>query len=158
MLKLRATYGITGNVDQSSSPYLLGTYANSLYTQASITLITQAPNKMLRWEKTSTFNVGVDFALIGRLSGSLEFYRRYSSDLLANKTLDPSLGFETARVNNGAMRNTGLEISVSYDWLKKKDWALNTTLTAANNKNVIKKVGYVPSNAIDMLQYPGSII
>ena len=36
MLKLRATYGITGNVDQSSSPYLLGTYANSLYTQASI--------------------------------------------------------------------------------------------------------------------------
>ena len=156
MLKLRATYGITGNVDQSSSPYLLGTYANSLYTQASITLITQAPNKMLRWEKTSTFNVGMDFALIGRLSGSLEFYRRYSSDLLANKTLDPSLGFETARVNNGAMRNTGLEISVSYDWLKKKDWTLNTTLTAANNKNVIKKVGYVPSNAIDMLQYPGS--
>ena len=50
MLKLRTTYGITGNVDQSS-PYLLGTYANSLYTQASITLITQAPNKMLRWEK-----------------------------------------------------------------------------------------------------------
>ena len=41
MLKLRATYGITGNVDQSSSPYLLGAYANlSLYTQASITLIT----------------------------------------------------------------------------------------------------------------------
>ena len=66
---------------------------------------------MLRWEKTSTF-IGIDFALLGRLSGSLEFYRRYSSDLLANKTLDPSLGFESARVNNGAMRNTGLEISV----------------------------------------------
>ena len=155
MLKLRATYGITGNVDQSSSPYLLGNYLNSNNTQASITLISQAPNKMLRWEKTSTLNIGIDFALIGRLSGSLEFYRRYSTDLLANKTLDPSLGFETARVNNGAMRNTGLEISVSYDWLKSEDWALNTTLTATNNKNVIKKVGYIPSNAIDMLVSPG---
>ncbi|HJF70407.1 MAG TPA: SusC/RagA family TonB-linked outer membrane protein [Butyricimonas virosa] len=156
MLKLRVTYGITGNVDQSSSPYLLGAYITSPYTQNSLTSILTPPNPMLRWEKTSTLNIGTDFALLGRLKGSLEFYRRYSSDLLANKTLDPSLGFESARVNNGAMRNTGLEISLSYDWLNNKEWALNTTLTAANNKNKIMKVGFTPSNALDMLRYPGS--
>lgn len=155
-LKLRATYGITGNVDQSSSPFLLGTYLPSPYTNANITLIQTPPNPMLRWEKTSTFNIGVDFSLIHRLNGSIEYYNRFSSDLLANKTLDPSLGFESARVNNGEMRNSGVEMSFSYDWIKQQDWALNTTVTAAYNKNTIEKVGFKPTNALDMLRNPNS--
>lgn len=155
MLKLRFTYGITGNVDQSSSPYLLGAYITSPYTGASMTDIMAAPNKLLRWEKTSSFNVGVDFSLFSRLSGTFDFYRRYSSDLLARKTLDPSLGFETAKVNNGEMKNVGIEFSVAYKWLETKDWELNTSFTAAYNKNKIEKIGYIPSNAIDMLNSPG---
>lgn len=154
MLKFRVTYGITGNVDQNSSPYLRGGYISSLYTGATLTDIMSAPNKLLRWEKTSTLNVGVDFSLMSRLNGSLEFYRRYSSDLLANKTLDPSTGFESAKVNNGEMKNVGVELSVAYDWLKSKDWALNTAFTAAYNKNKIEAVGYLPSNAKNMLQSP----
>ena len=54
------------------------------------------------------------------------------------------------------MRNIGFELSLSYDWLKNKDWDLNTTFTAANNKNEIRKVGFTPSNAIDMFLYPNS--
>lgn len=156
VLKLRLTYGITGNVDQSSSPYLIGSYINSPYTNSSITDIRTPPNKMLRWEKTSTFNAGIDFTIFDRLNGTLEYYRRYSSDLLANKTLDPSLGFPSARVNNGEMQNSGVEMSFSYDWLKSRDWSLNTVLTASYNRNVIKKVGYIPSNATDMLGGPYS--
>ena len=156
LLKLRVTYGITGNVDQNSSPYLLGAYMNSLWINASITDILVAPNKLLRWEKTSSFNVGVDFSLFSRLSGSLDVYRRYSSDLLAKKSLDPSYGFTDATVNNGEMKNTGMELSLSYDWLKKKDWSLNTMFTAAYNKNKIKKIGYTPTVADDMLIYPYS--
>lgn len=156
MLKLRMTYGITGNVDQSSSPYLLGAYFSSPYTNASLTDILTPPNKFLRWEKTSTFNVGVDFMLFKKLSGTLDFYARKSSDLLANKSLDPSTGFETARVNNGAMKNTGVEVSLTYNWLKNKDWALVTTLTAAHNKNKITEVGYLPTDALDMMRYPTS--
>lgn len=154
MLKLRITYGITGNVDQSSSPYLLGYYLNSPYSGANLTDITTPPNKLLRWEKTSTFNAGIDFILFKRLSGSFDFYSRYSSDLLAFKSLDPSIGFDNARMNNGAMKNRGVEISLSYDWLKSKDWALNTTLTAAANKNKIDKVGYLPTDAINMMGAP----
>ncbi|MDE6451319.1 MAG: SusC/RagA family TonB-linked outer membrane protein, partial [Odoribacter sp.] len=156
VLKFRVTYGITGNVDQNSSPYLLGGYITSPYTDTPITAITQAPNKLLRWEKTSTFNVGWDFSMFRRLNASVDVYRRYSSDLLASKTLDPSLGFTSARVNNGAMKNVGVEFSASYDWLKSKDWSLNTMLIAAYNKNTIEKVGYIPSNAMDMIIYPGS--
>lgn len=154
MLKFRITYGITGNVDQSTSPYLLGAYLTSPYSGSNLTSIQTPPNRLLRWEKTSTFNLGLDFILLKKLSGSFDFYSRYSSDLLADKSLDPSTGFTTARVNNGAMRNTGIELSLTYDWLKSRDWSLSTTLTAAYNKNKIKEVGYIPTDAIDMMQYP----
>ncbi|MBQ8501429.1 MAG: SusC/RagA family TonB-linked outer membrane protein [Bacteroides sp.] len=156
MLKLRLTYGITGNVDQSSSPYLLGVYITSPYSGSNLTDIQTPPNKLLRWEKTATFNVGLDFILLRKLRGSFDFYNRKSSDLLANKSLDPSVGFTTARVNNGVMRNTGVELSLTYDWLNSKDWSLRTTFTAAHNKNKIKEVGYLPTDAIDMIQNPTS--
>lgn len=154
ILKLRTTYGITGNVDQSSSPYLLGTYITSPYSGANLTSILTPPNPTLRWEKTSTWNIGGDFVFLRKLSGSIDFYSRNSSDLLANKSLDPSIGFETARINNGALNNIGLELSVSYEWLKNRNWQLNTTLTVAYNRNKITEVGYQPTDAIAMITNP----
>ncbi|MEG1585403.1 MAG: SusC/RagA family TonB-linked outer membrane protein, partial [Bacteroidales bacterium] len=154
LLKLRLTYGLTGNVDQNSSPYLLGTYITSPYSGSNLTSIQNPPNRLLRWEKTSSVNVGVDFTLFKKFSGSLDFYNRYSSDLLANKSLDPSVGFTQARVNNGAMRNTGVEMNFTYDWISNRDWTFTTTLTAAYNKNKIEKVGYLPTDALNMIQSP----
>ncbi|WP_294547326.1 SusC/RagA family TonB-linked outer membrane protein [uncultured Bacteroides sp.] len=156
MLKLRMTYGITGNVDQNTSPYLVGQYFTNPQTNTGITHIQNPPNPMLRWEKTATFNFGIDFALLRRLNGSIDFYRRYSSDLLANKTLDSTVGWQQAVFNNGAMKNTGMEFSLSYDWLKTRDWSLNTSLTASYNKNKIEEIGYVPTSASDMIRYPKS--
>lgn len=156
MLKLRMTYGITGNVDQNTSPYLIGRYATSFITNNNYTLITTPPNPMLRWEKTATFNFGIDFAMFKRLNGTFDIYRRYSSDLLANKTLDSTMGWEQAVFNNGEMRNFGAEISISYDWLKTRDWSLSTSLTASYNENKIKKIGYVPTSATDMIESPKS--
>ena len=155
-LKLRLTYGITGNVDQSSSPYLLGTYISSPYSGSNLTDIQTPPNKLLRWEKTTTFNLGLDFLIYKKLRGTFDFYHRKSSDLLANKSLDPSIGFTSARVNNGIMCNKGIELSLTYDWLNNQDWGLSTTFTAAYNKNRIKDVGYLPSDALDMIQDPSS--
>ena len=154
MLKLRTTYGITGNVDQSSSPYVLGKFGMNPSTNTETTSIQTPPNPLLRWEKTSTFNFGIDFRIFKRLNGSIDAYRRYSSDLLANKTLDPTVGWDYAKFNNGAMKNTGWEFSLSYDWLNSKDWSLNTSLTASYNKNTIEKVGYLPTSALNMIQYP----
>ena len=156
LLKLRMTYGITGNVDQNTSPYLVGDYFTNYKTNTGITYIKNPPNPMLRWEKTATFNFGIDFAVLNRLNGSIDFYRRYSSDLLANKTLDATVGWQQAVFNNGAMKNTGVEISLSYDWLKMRDWSLNTSLTASYNKNKIEEIGYTPTSASDMLKYPKS--
>lgn len=156
-LKLRMTYGITGNVDQSSSPYLLAAFATSLYTSAPITMILTPPNSSLRWEKTSTLNFGIDWRVLGRLWGNIDVYRRYSSDLLVNKSIDPSLGFNgQARANNGEMKNVGVELSASYEWIRKKQLSLTTTLTAAYNKNTIEKVDYEPTDALEMIQSPAS--
>lgn len=154
MLKVRATYGITGNVDQSSSPYLLGQYITSPYSNSNLTSISTPPNKSLRWEKTSTFNVGIDFMAFRRLSGSIDFYNRNSSDLLAMKSLDPSTGFPEGKMNNGAMRNTGVELNLSYTWINNKDWNFTTAFTASYNKNKITEVGYLPTDALRMMQYP----
>lgn len=154
MLKLRVTYGITGNVDQSSTPYLIGFVAN--WQGYDYTTINTPPNPKLRWEKTSTWNFGVDFSFFRKLSGSFDVYRKYSSDLLANWTLDPSTGFNSSRVNNGEMRNVGLELTLNYDWLKKGDWEFTTSFTTAYNKNEVMKVDFVPTTATDMLTSPSS--
>ncbi len=156
-LKLRATYGITGMVDQSSSPYLLASFGTSLYTNSPISMIVSPPNSSLRWEKTSTFNAGIDFAFLTRLSGNIDFYYKYSSDLLVNKSIDPTLGFNgMARANNGAMKNIGVELNIGYDWIRNRDFTFTTSLTAAYNKNTIDKIDYTPTDALDMILYPTS--
>ncbi|MGL4332709.1 MAG: TonB-dependent receptor domain-containing protein, partial [Bacteroidales bacterium] len=154
MLKLRVTYGITGNVDQNSTPFLIGSMFVSSETGGSITDIMTPPNKLLRWEKTSTFNFGIDFAAWNRLNASVDVYKRYSSDLLAPKRYDPSMGFAEGWVNNGAMSNRGIEFSGSYDWIKTKNWRFTSQLTAAYNNNKIEKIDYEPSNALDLLKNP----
>ena len=157
MLKVRATYGITGMVDQSSSPYLLASFVTSPNSNGPVTIITTPPNSSLRWEKTATFNAGIDFMMLNRLTGTLDFYRKYSSDLLVNKSIDPSLGFNgMARANNGAMKNIGFEVNLGYDWLKSRDFSLNTSFSAAYNKNTIDKIDYKPTDALDMMRYPTS--
>lgn len=156
-LKLRATYGITGMVDQSSSPYLLASFSTSPYTNGPLSMIISPPNSSLRWEKTATFNAGLDFMLFNRLNATIDFYRKYSSDLLVNKSIDPSLGFGgMARANNGSMKNIGVEFLVGYDWIKSRHFSFTTTFSTAYNKNTIEKIDYNPTDALSMMRYPTS--
>mgnify|MGYP000628652356 FL=1 len=85
-LKARMTYGINGNVDQSSTTYFVvkqKTQSNPIKTTYLTYDDDDLPNPKLRWEKTATYNVGLDFRLFNNLvNGSLEYYNRHSSDLL----------------------------------------------------------------------------
>jgi TonB-linked SusC/RagA family outer membrane protein len=151
-LKLRVSYGIGGNVDHNTSPYLQASLGTSINTGNPITTIHTPPNPLLRWEKTTTTNIGFDYAFFkNRLSGSIDGYWKYSDDLLAKKQFDPSLGFTEGMVNNGAMSNNGFELSVSYNWINKKDWSVSTILTAAYNKNKVEGIDYEPDVANDLL-------
>ena len=152
-LKLRASYGVSGNVDQTSSPYLVAGFANDRLTGEQSTIIFGAPNPLLRWEKTTSYNFGFDFGLINnRLGGSIDVYSKYSDDLLSKQQFDPALGFVDGVVNNGAMSNKGFELSLSYDWINKNsDWSFRTNFTTAYNENKVEKVDLEPTIANDLL-------
>ena len=93
VLKLRASYGLTGNIAQNISSLLTASIGiNDIYGNKVATLNTP-PNDQLRWEKTATINIGADFSFWNsRLWGALDFYRKNGSDLLSTTDLDPSTG------------------------------------------------------------------
>ncbi|HEY1202372.1 MAG TPA: SusC/RagA family TonB-linked outer membrane protein, partial [Niastella sp.] len=148
-LKLRATYGINGNVDQSSSPYLVARKRNdNLYAALQYTDILALPNPKLRWEKSATTNLGIDYALFAhRLHGSFDIYRKSSADLLVTTSLDPTVGTSSIVLNNGGLQNRGVEISIGSDWFKSRDLIIGSTFIIGFNKTKVKKVNSTPSTA-----------
>lgn len=157
-LKVRASYGVGGNIDRSTSPYvIINTYASGRFHDNLVAYLTQAPNPLLRWEKTDTYNFGVDLTMFNnRLNTTIDAYYRYSSDLLARKNYDPATGFASGVVNNGEMSNRGLELTLSYDWLKSEQFKWNTSLVVAWNKNKIEKVNFKVADGSDLIENPHS--
>ena len=145
-LKLRATYGINGNVDQSSTTYFIvkqKVQSNPIKTDYLSYDDDDLPNPRLRWEKTATLNTGVDFRLFNNIiNGSVEYYNRYASDLLVRKYMDPTIGAKSRVINNGEMRNQGVELSLSANIIRRKDWNFGIDMSFAHNTNKIMKVDH----------------
>lgn len=159
MLKLRASYGIGGNIARDTAPYLIAKYYATTYGTGLTGVVQSPPNKDIRWEKTSTVNVGIDFALFNhRLNGTIDYYNKYSTDLLANINGSPTQGFGYAllRTNNGKMVNRGFEVSLQGDVIRQKDFTWNATLLYALNKNKVKKVNVEASKYDSRLTMPTS--
>ncbi len=157
-LKLRATYGITGNVDQESSSYGTATWkSDKLFPYLQYLEQKSLPNPMLRWEKTTTTNLGVDFSIFdNRLSASIDAYNRYSSDLLIGAVLDPTVGANSRVINNGALRNKGIEFNINTVWLKRKDLTASTQLVFSFNKNKVEKVNGLTATAQSYVGSPSN--
>lgn len=142
MLKLRASYGIGGNIAKDTWPYMVAYYGTNVHPgvggiQGSIS---SRPNPELRWEKTTTFNIGVDFGMLdNRLNGSVEFYNKKGTDLLAssNGISVEGQGFSTTTINNGEMTNRGFELNVSGRIIRNRDWDWGIGgIVAYNHSNV----------------------
>lgn len=150
-LKLRMTYGINGNVDQTSSTYFVARYKTLSQDPTSTPYLNYSddnlPNPQLRWERTSTFNLGFDFRVFkGVISGSVEYYNRTGSDLLVRKYLDSTLGATQRVINNGKMRNQGVEVSLRGNILHQGDWDLSATATLGINHNKMLRVEHSSSD------------
>lgn len=155
LLKFRTSYGINGNVDRSSSPYMLATLSKSVDVNSIYAFINKAPNPSLRWEKTRNFNVGVDFSLFNNfVAGSFDYYDKYTSDLIATANLDPSSGFSTATFNNGVMQNRGFEVNLNVNWYKNLSWNISTQLVVSYNKNKVIRINRDPNTAYDLIFNP----
>lgn len=157
MLKIRTSYGIGGNIAKDSSPYLTVNYSNNTNVGGQQGSIGTQPNPLLSWEKTTTINVGADFALLGnRLMGSIDYYRKQGVNLLSNTMGNPTEGFgySTMKINNGEIRNHGIEISLTGQIIRKHDFGWNTSVIFAYNKNKVTHATATAPVSYLQLDYP----
>ena len=119
-LKLRATYGYSGNVNKSLTAYATGYYYANSASGLSYVQILTPPNPNLRWEKVRMINFGIDFESKGRvISGSIDYYRKKGMDLIGRASLDPTVGFAVGgrnefTGNNSALKGQGLDIQLNF--------------------------------------------
>lgn len=141
-LNLRVTYGIGGNIPKDVGPYLMLTAPSwSQFGKSFASTIQSPPNPNLRWEKTHTLNLGLDFSLLAhRLYGGFDYYLKNTFDLLAMREVDPTLGFTHVMMNYGAMRNHGVELTLSGRPVDLPLVSLDLTGTFSYNKNRITRI------------------
>src|SRR5690606_31732975 len=109
-LRLRASYGVTGNVNNSVTGYTTMIYQNVTASTSNLNDLPRGqlispPNPHLRWEQVRMFNGGVDFRLLSdRVSGSLDVFSKHSSDLISTVPFDPTTGVLEYTVNAASLK------------------------------------------------------
>ena len=162
-LKPRISYGVTGRSDFNAYQSIATYSTRGAYLIDNQWINGYAPslnaNPDLAWEKSTAFNIGVDFvALNSRLRGSVEFYDRRSQDLLYNYTApQPPFIYNTILVNVGTTKNTGVEVALEYDVLAKKALKWTTGINWSMGETKLTKLS---SDAyqmayLDLYQKPG---
>ena len=143
-LKLRASYGVSGN-SGGVGPYnaqllygLQGTYYNAGVFDNAI-VPAQANNPDLRWEEIKTINTGLDFTILkNKLSGSFDWYKKKTTDMIFPIAVSPTLvpGGRIV-VNGGSLENTGIELALNATPVRTKNFSWSSSFNLAHNKNLI---------------------
>ncbi|MXV51293.1 SusC/RagA family TonB-linked outer membrane protein [Pedobacter sp. HMF7647] len=155
-LKLRAGYGYTGNssiLDFQS----LALFGSSVYPNMPGYTPTQVENPDLKWEKTGSFDAGLEFGFFNnRLSGDFSYYNKQTKDLLLNVNVPATSGFATVLKNVGSLENKGLELTLnSQNFVGAFKWSTNFNISFNRNKvkdldgQVILGTGRAPQRAIE---------
>lgn len=156
-LKLRYSWGLTGNINGNASSYLTAAVYLNEITNDQYATLSSPPYDQLRWEKTRTHNIGLDYSFFhGRIRGSIDWYDKYTTDILAAKTLDPSEGFRSVTMNNACVSNKGLEFAISGDVVratKEGDLNVRLNLNLSHNTNEVKELNYVPTTGRGLVKY-----
>lgn len=153
-LAIRASYGLQGNIDKNTSPYLIGTFDRVIIIPGNTETVISAetaPNSKLRWEKTQNVNAGIDMAFFDNaVTLSFDYYFRHSSDLIGMRMLPLETGFSSTTINWATMDNHGFEVALATRNIYTKDFKWTTNLNLGFNKNKILRET-VAENAT----YPG---
>lgn len=153
-LRLRASYGTTGN-DQIGNFDALGLYGGAgVYNGSSAIGFSQLANPKLKWESTALLNFGLDFGFFdNRITGSVEWYDKKTSDLLLTQPLQSTTGFTGITTNIGKNQNRGVELTIGGDVFRARNqdqfgWNINFVM-GHNKAKVIDLYGglkVLPSN------------
>jgi TonB-linked SusC/RagA family outer membrane protein len=159
-LKLRAGFGVTGVIPNDSyislTRYTIGStyyYDNGVWKPGM--LVASNPNPDLKWEKSTEFNIGIDWSVLDdRLGGSIDVYRKNTVDMLWEYAVpSPPNLYNSTMANVGKMRNQGIEIAINAVPVRTKDFEWKTTLTASHNANKLLSLSndlYESTNEIDV--------
>jgi len=144
-LKLKASIGSQGNDniylnDELNSYLYSDTYGISNSSGNMGTAFSEKGSQGITWETTTNFNMGLEFTLFKKLTGSLEYYYRKTTDMLFQFSVAPSLGYSRYFDNVGDMYNTGIELDLNYNILNTKNVNWNLHLNFATLKNRITKL------------------
>ena len=145
-LKLRASYGVTGNISGLSDFQAQGSYSvGSLYMGSSAIVNSVIANPNLKWEQSQTFDIGADIGLMNeRINITFDYYHRKTNDLLTTLSLPLSTGFSSIFTNLGRLENKGVEIALGLQVLptdSKFQWDVSF-----NASRVKTKILKLPSN------------
>jgi TonB-linked SusC/RagA family outer membrane protein len=142
-LKFRSSYGLQGNIDKKSSPYIVGTpiVVSNLPGQSEDGITVEGlPNEKLRWEKTSTYNLGFDLAVLRHaVRMSFDYYTRKGTDLIGIQSVPTESGFNSMPVNWASMTNKGWELSISTRNIQTENFEWNTNFNISHNENEVLK-------------------
>ena len=147
-LKIKASYGVQGNDNIDLYQYTdLFTITNSDGNVG--TSFASKGTEDITWETNGNFNVGAEFQLFNRISGSLEYYYRKTTDMLYSFSVAPSLGYDSYYDNIGDMYNTGLELDLHVNLFNKKNFKWDINLNISTLKNRITKLHEDKQNSIE---------
>lgn len=142
-LKLRASFGITGSqeIGNYNSLSTLGASTNGYLVggeKITIVLPQQYTNPDLKWEQTAQTDIGIDFGFLnGKIRGSIDYYYKKTTDLLLSVAV-PSPSLITIQIANvGTVTNQGIELDLSFDLMRTKNFAWDANLNLSHNKNEV---------------------
>ncbi|MCD8044588.1 MAG: SusC/RagA family TonB-linked outer membrane protein [Tannerellaceae bacterium] len=151
--KLRVSFGQNGNRSLSDPYIALANLALGGYMQGYINSISgsvydmrylfvdRLQNTGLQWEKTTSWNVGLDLSFLnGRINTTMEYYFMPTTDMIMNRTLPDFTGFNSITTNLGRVENSGFELSLNTQNIETENFQWNTSVAFSYNKNRIKKL------------------
>ncbi|MCG1037310.1 SusC/RagA family TonB-linked outer membrane protein [Polaribacter sargassicola] len=146
-LSIRASYGLRGNIVEESSPQIISTaLAPNQFTLLPEQQIQQPANPELKWETTTTINLGVDFSFFNRrLSGTFDVYKDLGDDLIAHKNVSAVTGFTTKAVNFANVTNQGIDIGLNAKIVDTKDFTYSLGVNASITSSKVTKSFIQPS-------------
>ncbi len=156
LLKLRTSYGYTGNIYQGATSYMTATTGQTnINTGLPRATIESPGNPALSWERTGTINIGAEFMLFdSRLRGVIDWYDKKSEQVFSNQTLEVTKGFSSLVMNMANLKNRGVELTLAYDWFRAKDrnaFSWTTSGTASWNKNEVTRVEIQANSAYQVV-------
>jgi len=138
-IKLRATYGYTGNINKNATAVTtIKQASNSIYSGIPYSNIASPGNPELRWEKVRMINIGLDYGFKNNtVSGSIEYYSKKGIDLFGNSPLAPSTGLTTFFGNTADTKGNGLDIVINTKNINSKDFQWNTSILFSRAIDVV---------------------